>query len=502
MRRRIFFIFLATWVSGVVFGQEGDLTITRQERKEHLELNGLARAVFMSTTADLMIKTTDDEYECSKPVVDGDSYKYTIDIDVSTGKTRVFVVTKAGTPLRGKSRQFIFNKNEVCYFEVGQPKTILGKASETINSKAYFLPGNHPTKALIEINSGIKLDISYSEYLHVQHRTALRNGTYIDSLIFEVPRLAALQQYADSLQHAFDRLSASSNSSWTEKQWQELEKLEAKKNKAAEISAGAALITIQGNGTNMLTINEELVRRLTPKDKLTYGILVVETSFDDLLATAKRYLADYPKHVESSYYDAAKIAYDNAIQHNDCPQKVRDTLRMEYDLLAEIRKNSFYAETADKKAAEAERRGVGCEEILKYLGAEVKFIDRLLDSHPEIIGYHDRRREVLTKIESLPCSKVADGTETIQHNRETLSGTVRFKHEYMAVPFSEMKVYATTSKKIKGSQSRFVGFVNADGTFGIVKPDNFEPLYIYLSGEKGDAHYVPKGMTKINITVK
>ena len=50
-------------------------------------------------------------------------------------------------------------------------------------------------------------------------------------------------------------------------------------------------------------------------------------SFDELCSIAKNYYAEYPSHTESSFYDAAKIAYDNAIKHNDCPFNLRDSLR-------------------------------------------------------------------------------------------------------------------------------------------------------------------------------
>lgn len=502
MKRTFLTICLMALTSFYAIGQGYDLTVSRRDYREQKQMGGLGRAVFIATTADLMIKTSDEEYECSRAVADGDKYRYTIDIDVSAGNKRVFIVTKAGTPLVGKSSQFMFNKDEICYFDISQPTTILGKAVETISSKSYFLPGIHPTEALIEINSGIKLEVNYSEFLHATHKTALRNGTYIDSLIFDVPRLAALQHLADSLQGVYEKLSASATSEWTDKQWDNLEKLRLKAEKAAEISGKAAIVTIRGNGTNTLTINEELIRRLTPKDKLTYGILVGGNSFDDLLVTARKYYNEYPSHTESSYYDAAKIAYDAAINHNDCPYVTRDSLRAEYDVVADIRKKSYLIEIADKKAIDAERQyGFESKEVFRYLGAQVHFIDSIMHKYPEIKGFQMLKDEALSRLGKHPLSKVNNGTEDVTRSREILKGSVSFKHESMAIPFNEMSIYATKSPKIKGSNNVRIGWVKADGTFSVVKPDGFDPLYIYVSGEKGKAHFVPKGTTTIDIIV-
>ena len=62
----------------------------------------------------------------------------------------------------------------------------------------------------------------------------------------------------------------------------------------------------------------------------TYRMVVehpnLEKSFDELLAIAREYYTNYPSHTESSYYDAARIAYDNAINHNDCPLDTRASI--------------------------------------------------------------------------------------------------------------------------------------------------------------------------------
>ena len=62
-----------------------------------------------------------------------------------------------------------------------------------------------------------------------------------------------------------------------------------------------------------------------------------------------------------------------------------------------------------------------------------------------------------------------------------------------------MRVYATTTAKIANGKSHVIGKVNADGTFSVIKPDGKD--YIYVSGEKDNAHYIG-GTSHIDIIVK
>ena len=94
------------------------------------------------------------------------------------------------------------------------------------------------------------------------------------------------------------------------------------------------------------------------------------------------------------------------------------------------------------------------------------------------------------------------GEETIMHKRETLSGHVSFKSKYISIPFERMRVYATSSPKIADSKSRIIGKVNEDGTYSVVKPDGITPLYVYVTGEKDNAHFVAEGTTTLDIIIK
>ena len=228
----------------------------------------------------------------------------------------------------------------------------------------------------------------------------------------------------------------------------------------------------------------------------------LEKSFEDLLEVAKDYYKNYTSHTESSYYDAAKIAYDKAIEHNDCPHNMRELIRAERDTMASLRRNTYLIEAADAKARQFEKeKGFDSDEVYKYLSGELRFANRILMSHPEITGINDIKEHVLARLQTHPKGQNIVET-TVTKQRETISGTISFKNEYMAIPFKNMRVFATSSPKIKGGQSHKIADVKADGSYSAVKPDGINPLYIYVTGEKDNAHYIPQGTTSMDIIVK
>lgn len=244
-----------------------------------------------------------------------------------------------------------------------------------------------------------------------------------------------------------------------------------------------------------------------PIEKLcVYQIILnvpnLSESYDELMSVAKEYYDNYPAHTESSYFDAARLAYDKVIEHNDCPLDLRDSIRAERDTMASLRRNTYLIEAADAKAKQFEKeKGFNCDEVYKYLSGELRFANRILRSHPEITGIKDIKDSVLARLQTHPKGQNIVET-TITKHRETIGGKISFKNEYMAIPFQNMRVFATTSPKIKGGQSRKIANVKADGTYSAVKPDGVYPLYIYVTGEKDDAHYVPQGTTSMDIIVE
>lgn len=239
----------------------------------------------------------------------------------------------------------------------------------------------------------------------------------------------------------------------------------------------------------------------------TYRMFVehpnLEKSFDDLLAEAKDYYNNYPSHTESSYYEAARIAYDNAINHNDCPHDLRQTFRVERDTMQSIRRNLYLIEAAKDKASQFEKsKGFESDEVYRYLGGIIRFSNRILKYHPEITGVQTIKDEAVAKSQQHPKGRIEDGTTTVTKYRPTISGIVSFKNEYMSFPFNKMRIYATSTEKIKDSSSRVIGKVNDDGTYKVVRPVDMDNLYIYVTGEKDKAHYVAPDASVIDIVVK
>jgi hypothetical protein len=244
-----------------------------------------------------------------------------------------------------------------------------------------------------------------------------------------------------------------------------------------------------------------------PIEKLcVYQIILnvpnLSESYDELISIAKEYYNNYPAHTESSYFDAARLAYDKVIEHNDCPQDMRDAIRAERDTMASLRRNTYLIEAAEAKAKQFEKeKGFNSDEVYKYLSGELRFTNRILSSHPEITGVKDIKDNVLARLQNHPKGQNIVET-TVTKQRETISGTISFKNKYMAIPFQNMHVFATSSPNIKDGQSRKIANVKADGTYSAVKPDGINPLYIYVTGEKDDAHYVSQGTTSMDIIVK
>ena len=226
-------------------------------------------------------------------------------------------------------------------------------------------------------------------------------------------------------------------------------------------------------------------------------------SYENMIAVAREYYNNYPSHTESSFYDAARIAYDNAIEHHDCPLAEREKIRAERDTMASLRRNTYLIESAQAKAKQYENeKGFGCDEVYKYLGGVVRFADRILGYHPEVVGILNIKEQAVSRLSQHPRGKKEAGSTIVVHQREIISGNVSFKNEYMSIPFDKMHVFATSSPKIKEGQSRMIGNVRADGTFSVVRPDGIPTLYIYVTGEKDKAHFVPSGMTQLDIVIK
>lgn len=451
---------------------------------------GNAAVTFISTQSDWVIESIKGDIEQPRSKTsDGKKYVYEFRMNVSRDHERTYILGRKGSAITDQCVVKSLRPGIRVTFNLEEQADTLHR----IEAKQASSPGVYPYegKACVEITTSVKkLEVITG---WPKEETTSANGAKIINVYVDVVKLDGLEARRDSLSTVMKRLEDADDYENMEGVMNAINKLEAEFNTLAEL-------TIGGKGIKGIPIQ---LTNLGLKEKRRYAVVSITESFESLLAHAKEMFATYPTHMESSFYDAAKIAYDKVINHNDCPFNLRDSLRSEYDVMAELRRNTYLVEAAEKKANDFEKeKGFDSDEVFRYLGGEIGFIDRLLKSHPEMQIFQAKRDDVARKLELHPKSKIKDGEEIVKHKRETVSGSISFKNKYMAIPFERMKVYATSSSKIKNGQSRMIGKVNSDGTYSVVKPDGIDPLYIYVSGEKDDAHYVPSGFTKLDIIVK
>lgn len=516
MKKALFVLSLLMLLNPRIMAQDSDnmLNIVRGQQVK-ANLNGKGGAKFIASKADYVIRTTfKDDAVCDKARKVGEHYEYEMLLDISKGKSRVFVVSKKGSPISGKSDQLNINADEYRFFSIEEPGTLIAITTQRIDSKSHFAKGEDPVEALIEIKSAVQLsEITASKLIKISQTggTKGKDGTYNYGIVVNAKQLPLLKEKAQKAHELYRAKDESANSSWTDEQWKELDQLRENRDNASNDYADAVTISLQGKNTNRVLLRPDLIERLTPKDKLVCNIdllgqtdtIIHEQTYQEALAVAKERYKNYPLHTESSYFDAARNAYDVVLAHKDCPINMRESIRAERDTMASIRRNTYLIEAAEAKAKQFEQeKGFECKEVYRYLGGVVRFANRILASHPEITGIQTIKEKTLKRLESHPDSKKEDGTETIVHQREKVNGTISFKNKYMAIPFEKMRIFGIDRPKIKEGKSHIIGKVNADGTFSVVKPDNIKPLYIYVTGEKDEAHYVGDGDVNMNIVVK
>ncbi|MBR1682265.1 MAG: hypothetical protein IJ767_01720 [Bacteroidaceae bacterium] len=233
--------------------------------------------------------------------------------------------------------------------------------------------------------------------------------------------------------------------------------------------------------------------------RIELDVPTIATTFEELIDIAREYSRNYREHTESSYYLAAVTAYDQAIGHNDCPQAERDAIYQERNRLAAIRKTAYFRERSDTLARKAEaEKGFESDDVYKYLSGEYKFISKLVEEYPEVGGFKPIQDEVHGRLVQHPkASDIVRQEVTVQ--RQQVTGHVSFKNEYEAIPFNSLSVYASPTAKIDRKNCRLIGRVRSDGTFTIVVPDDMK--YIFVDGEKKQAHYVSPKDTDIHIVI-
>lgn len=238
---------------------------------------------------------------------------------------------------------------------------------------------------------------------------------------------------------------------------------------------------------------------------LNIEVPLLEKSFDELLADARKYYDERADNTRFNYYDAAKIAYEKAIEHNDCPLNLRDTLKTEYNDVLFMRKYTHHHESAtDSISKYASLKGNSSDDVFKWLLADHKILGMLLDKHPEMTALATADADVQQRISRHPKGTTTVKQEVTMH-RQRITGTITLSGNY-TMPLNSISIYASpyaTVKKDSRASLKLLGKANAKGEFNVIMPTGMN--FIITSAEmthKADAHYVSPNDTKIDIYVK
>ena len=502
MRKKLFVLSLLMLLNLGLMAQDSDnmLNIVRGKQVK-ANLNGKGGVKFIANKPDYIIRTTfKDDAVCDKARKVGEHYEYELLLDISKGKSRVFVVSKKGSPISGKSDQLNINADEYRFFSIEEPGTLIAITTQRIDSKSYFAKGENPIEALIEIKSAVQLsEITTSELVKISQTggTKGKDGTYNYGIVINAKQLPLLKEKVQKANDLYRAKDESASSSWTDEQWKELDQLRESRDNASNDYANAVTISLQGKNTNRVLLRSDLIEKLTPKDKLVCNIdllsqtdtIIKEETFEEVLQTARNRYREYPQHMDFNFYDGAMTAYKEAMSHKNCPDAMRPVLQAEYDSIVNMRKWVNFYERAMKLAQNTDK---GSKEEYKYLAVELKALNHLLKYHPEI--------EPLNSIRDKAKEQINKNPNSVQKvKRQRVQGKVSFADELESRPFSSLKVYASPQEKVDRSRSDQIGDINSDGTYSVLIPDHFS--YIYVTGEKR-AHYIGDGREQLDIIIR
>ncbi|MBQ5643370.1 MAG: hypothetical protein IIV13_06385 [Bacteroidaceae bacterium] len=398
MKYRLLFLYILACICFSANAQTSVMTVSRDARKggaKDMSLNGMAGAVFYSASPDLVITTpVIKDKVCDTPEKDGTGYRYVMHLDISGGNSRKFKISKKGTAIGESTGQVLLKKNEYVYFNVeivDNPITI----EQSDDGSHYLQSGNG--WALIEINSEIKLQISYNPELQARIKSGRsKAGIYVDSLIIKIDdlqdmagRLHKLSSEVDSLKRLEQKLLNSLDSLHRLKRQQsnvsdaEIEALEnkltplepqIKKQEEAQEDLSYKLnqlsyVSIKGEGTNERIIDPESILALQSKGKLRYNVMLLSKTVSVFKTKYEEMLNQAVSHKNSRDYAAAKMYYENAAQAEGASESDKQAALQSAQQMDKLAK--FKAETdatADKLyELSANNRVVNKEAFIKMI---------------------------------------------------------------------------------------------------------------------------------------
>lgn len=267
--------------------------------------------------------------------------------------------------------------------------------------------------------------------------------------------------------------------------------------KAADMVYMNPVFSVKTPKSGMLTINlkKELASKASFKFRVFESVRTVqkEFTFDETLDVAKKFGGGYISESASSYFEAARNAYDAVLEHKDCPVDQRETIRKERDKMAELRKLSFFKEKADTLVVNYESKsGFDDENVFKWLNAERKFCQQLVDKYPEVTVFNGQLVQLTEKLNRHPQSKNAV-TTTVTHTYQVISGKVTkddsFYDTILGTPIYAGQLKAgETIGDIKNLMNKskedmaLLGKVQGDGSYQVILKVPAD--YLYFFGER------------------
>lgn len=497
MKKYIFFAVCAWMFCLGMAAQQNYFTADMQPNEEPDALDGQGGMMVYSPHNDLIITVTPVSCNAVVPpsperTADGE-YVYKVRADIKADKVK-FVFNRRGKALQAELGCSL-KKN---YWRACRVEEVANPIDCEDQTGSNQFSGKEDM-ALVEFSSaiqGFKVEPSKLLKCEVISEQQTNNIAVTQiKVMIDSKALKQTKEEAAKTEQEFKQLDNKQDK--TEEEWNKLDELKAKSEQLANQLTEMSQIRISAPNSNVMYID---ISDLGYKGRKAYVVMPLTESYEALLATARKYMAEYPSHTESAYYDAARTAYDKVIERDDCPIDMREVIRSERDTIASIRKYTYFAEEAERKAQKAEaEQGFESADVYKYLSGRYKFINRLLTYHPEIQGLIAMGEATWEKLSKHPqASKMVQVTTMVQ--RQNIRGKVTITSPYDPRPLNSLHVNVAmqkdVSKKEARQSSRMVGNVAADGTFSIIMPDGYN--YIFIDGEK-KAHLVTPDMTDINI---
>lgn len=373
----MFALYALSCVVMLVSAQESMITISKDSRlSKEEQLEGKAAVVFISKSEELVISTTvNKDPICDTPQKTAQGFEYRMVLDISGGRDRIFNISKKGTTFSEKTGQILLEADRCIGFNVeivNNPITM-----ETSDEGGYYIQSGNGW-ALIEINSEIKLDLTYSPDLRAIHKSGLsKAGTYVDSLIIKVSDLHDMTEDLKEKTVSLELLNAQYDS-LLEKQASDAEidalekKIDITKDEVEKMSDKLnhlTYISIKGEGTNERTIEQADVLALNSKEKRAYKVMALLKTVSVFKTKYEEMLNQAVSHKNSRDYAAAKMYYENAAQSEGASESDKQAALQSAQHMDKLAK--FKAETdatADKLyELSANNRVVNKEAFIKMI---------------------------------------------------------------------------------------------------------------------------------------